>query len=133
MHASRKHISDRTKIPKFKDDRFPLAYHATSLDSKTKGVTILISKQTPFQLIDSIYYPLGRYIFLKGKIGPHPIVIPNIYAPNMKQVAFFRQIGDLLTSFSTGILILGGDFNVLLNPILDTSNGMSSLPFRAIK
>lgn len=98
-----------------------------------KGVTILISKQTPFQLIDSIYDPLGRYIFLKGKIGPHPIVIPNIYAPNMKQVAFFRQIGDLLTSFSTGILILGGDFNVLLNPILDTSNGMSSLPFRAIK
>lgn len=60
-----------SKIQKFKDDRFPLAYHATSPNLKTnKDVTILISKQTPFQLTDSMCDPLGRYIYLKGKIVP---------------------------------------------------------------
>lgn len=71
--------------------------------------------------------------FLKEKLAPTPITIANIYAPNTKQVAFFRQIGDLLTSFPRGILILGGDFNIPLNPILDTSNGTSTLPYRSLK
>lgn len=52
-------------------------------------MSILISKQTPFQLLDSMLDSGGRYIFLIGKIGSHPI---------MKQVAFFWKIKDLLTT-----------------------------------
>ncbi|KAM5171776.1 A.superbus venom factor 1-like [Mantella aurantiaca] len=36
-------------------------------------------------------------------------------------------------SFQEGMLILGGDLNVPLNPGIDTSNGTSSLPYRALK
>lgn len=121
------------KVPKLQDKTFSLAYHATNPEGKTKGVSILISKQTSFQLLDSMLDPGGRYIFLKGKIGSHPITIANIYAPNTKQVAFFRKIKYLLTNFTSGILILGADFNIPLNPLIDTSNGTPSFPFRALK
>lgn len=80
-----------------------------------------------------MYDEAGRYIFLKGKIGSRPITIANIYAPNTKQVPFFQRIGDLLTAFASGILILGGDFSVPLNPILNTSSGTSALPYKALK
>lgn len=73
------------KIPNIQDKRFPIAYHATNPEGKNNGVTTLISKHTSFQLIDSMHDPLGRYLFLKGKIGSHPITIRNIYAPNTKQ------------------------------------------------
>lgn len=121
------------KIPKIQDKRFPTAFHATNPEGKTKGVSILISKQTPIQIHDTMLDPGGRYIFLKGKIGPHPITIANVYAPNSNQVAFFRKIKDLLTTFKSGILILGGDFNTPLNPLIDTSSGTSSLPYKALK
>lgn len=121
------------KIPKLNDKRFPLSFHATNPEGKTKGVSILIAKQTPFQVLDTLLHPEGRYIFLKGKLRSHPITIANIYAPNTKQVAFVRKIKDLLTTFASGILILGGDFNIPLNPFLDTSSGTSSLPYRALK
>lgn len=37
-----------------------------------------------------------------------------------------------LTSFQSGILIAGGDFNVALIPAQDTSTGASSMTFRAL-
>lgn len=120
-------------IPKLKDQNYLHVFRATSATSKTKGVSILISKDTPFQLLDTLLNPEGCYIFLKGKLGARPVSIANIYAPNSKQVAFFRQIGDLLTLFANGILILSGDFNVPLNPLLDSSSGTSELPYRALK
>lgn len=102
-------------IPKFKSQHFPHAYHATTADSKTKGVSILISNNTLFQLIDTLLNPEGRYIFLKGRLGACPITI------------------ELLSSFAVGILILGGDFNVPLNSLLDSSSGTSAPSYRSFK
>lgn len=121
------------KTPKLSDKEFAHAFHSMNKDSKIKGVPILISKNTFFQMTDSLCDQEGRHIFLKGKINSRPITITNIYAPNTKQVAFFRHICDLLSSFSTDILIFGGDFNVPLNPLLDTSSGTSAMPQRALK
>lgn len=35
--------------------------------------------------------------------------------------------------FASGVLILGGDFNVTLNPGVDSSSGSSCIPYRALK
>ena len=121
------------KIPKFHDMRYPTAFHASNTEGKTKGVSILISNRTPFQVQDTMLDPGGRYIFIKGKLENHPMTIANVYAPNSRQVTFFRKIKDLLTTFASGILVLGGDFNIPLDPLIDTSNGTSSLPYRALK
>lgn len=44
-----------------------------------------------------------------------------------------REVTTKLTLFQSGLLILGGDLNVPLDPLVDTSTGTSSLPFSALQ
>lgn len=120
-------------IPKLHNNFFPQFYHASKVDSKTKGVSILISKHCPIQILEVQRDTNGRYLFLKGSIHNRPITLANLYAPNKQQVPFFRKTLQLLTSFQNGILIVGGDFNVALSPPQDTSTGTSSITYRALR
>lgn len=123
-------------IPKLHNKHFPTVYHASNKDTKSKGVSILIAKHCPIQISEVQRDPQGRFLFLKGTLHHRPITIVNVYAPNTQQVTFFRKTFRQLLTFQSGTLIVGGDFNVALNPSLDTSNGLSSLTYsahRAIK
>lgn len=112
-------------VPKLTNNFFPYSYHATSPISKTKGVSILLYKNIPFHVTDTLINDQVRYIFLKGTLKDKPITLANIYSPNTSQVPFFRTIMQHLSTFQKGILILGGDFIVPLNPLLDTSSSTS--------
>lgn len=49
----------------------------------------------------------------------------NVYAPNDNSPQFMKTIFDLVLEMAQGILLIGGDFNCVLNPFLDknpTSN-----------
>lgn len=109
-------------IPKLHNKHFPTVYHASNKDAKSKGVSILISKQCPIQISDVHRDPLGRFLFLKGTLHQRPITIVNVYAPNTQPVSFFHKTFQQFLTFQSGALIVGGDFNVALNPSLDTSN-----------
>lgn len=113
--------------------RFPEVYHATCAGSKTKGVAILIAKSLTFRLKDHVAHLEGRIFFLKEFWKDRPVTLANIYCPNSKQVSFLKDPLLKLASFRAGLLILGGDFNMALDPILDTSTGTSSLPFASLK
>lgn len=119
--------------PKLQNYRYPTAYHATNPLHKSKGVSILIARSCPFQITDSLIDVEGRYLILKGSLLNRKFTLANIYAPNLRQVPFFKKITNTLTTFQEGTLILGGDFNVPLNPIQDTSTGSSSFPYAALK
>lgn len=119
--------------PKLSNAQYPTVLHATNPLHKTKGVSILIAKNCPFQIKDSLIDTDGRYLFIKGSLHNKTITLANIYAPNKHQVPFFRSVTNSLTTFQEGTLILGGDFNVPLNPIQDTSSGASTLPYTALR
>lgn len=63
----------------------------------------------------------------------------NIYAPPGTEASFFRKIFDLIALETYGTLVCAGDFNVILNPVLDTTNtnrkknGSEKLINRALK
>lgn len=120
-------------VPRLTDSTFTRAYHATNDHAKTKGVSILVSKNAPFDLTEQMTDSDGRYIFLKGKYGGVPITIANVYFPNKAHLAFCNQLSHKLQEFSTGCVILGGDFNIPLNPLTDTSNGNTSIRYRTLK
>lgn len=111
---------------------YPSATHATSKENKTKGVSILLTKHCPFQITDSLSDVDGRFLFLKGLLYGKRLTLANIYAPNVKQVPLFRNTLQKLADFQEGSLILGGDFNIPMNPLTDTSSGTSKLPFKAL-
>lgn len=99
-------------IPKLSNHVYQSAFHATNPISKTKAVSILISKHAYFHLLDSLVDPDGRFVFLKGTYASKPITLANIYCPNEHHVTFFRKTCKLLLSFQQGLVLLGGDFNV---------------------
>lgn len=120
-------------IPKLHNSFNPTVYHATNDYSKSKGVSILISKNCPLQVQDTMLDTNVHYIFLRGKLHTKPITLANLYAPNRQQVPFFRNTLQLLTSFHRGMLVVGGDFNLALSPSLDSSSGSSTITFRALR
>lgn len=120
-------------IPKLTNYLSHIAIHSTNPTAKTKRASILLSKHAPFQLLDSLVDPEGRFVFIKGLYASKPLTLANIYSPNEYQVSFFRKISDLLLSFREGMVLLEGDFNVPLNPDIDTSSGTSMLSYRALR
>lgn len=78
-------------IPKLHSNFYPIAYHTANDESKSKGVSILISKNCPIQIQDTLQDVNGQYLFLKGKLYNKPITLANLYAPNKQQVPFFRN------------------------------------------
>lgn len=69
-------------IPRLTDSYFNEAHHATNNVSKSKGVSILLSKDASFEITDKLVDPGGRFIFIKGLCGGVPTALANVYLPN---------------------------------------------------
>uniref|UniRef100_A0A8C5QZ09 exodeoxyribonuclease III n=1 Tax=Leptobrachium leishanense TaxID=445787 RepID=A0A8C5QZ09_9ANUR len=107
---------------------YPEGYYSNYIAAKSRGTAILFSHDVPFQLEEQQINDEGRYIFLRGKILGTQYTFASIYLPNTGQHKCLARILKRLTSFSSGILVLAGDFNVPLDPRMDTSRKCSSIP-----
>lgn len=61
----------------------------------------------------------GRYIIVAGRLYNTPILLVNIYAPNIDDEQFISSILNILPNLDTHQVIMGGDFNFVLDPLLD--------------
>lgn len=111
---------------------FPVTFSSNNPSAKTKGVSILISRSTPFSLRERFSDPEGRLLFVKGSLCGRLYTLAAIYAPNVGQVPFLESALNKLRVFVEGEIVVGGDFNVVLDPSLDPS-GRASLPYSMIK
>lgn len=94
----------------------------SSFQVKARGVAILISKAVPFVPSQVIADKNGRYIIVSGKLFNTFITLANVYAPNIDDVNFFRHFFSMLPGLNSCPLIIGGDFNCWLDPVLDRSS-----------
>ena len=98
----------------------------------SKGVLILIKEKLDFELLSSSLDGQGRFIILKANVQDQLFYFVNIYAPNKtkEQCTFFQLIQselDNLNIEADGNIIIGRDFNVILNPELDGLGGKPKL------
>lgn len=107
--------------------RYPTWYYSLSDIHKAKGVAIGLSCNTAFKLDKMLRDPMGRFLFLKGSLGSMPCTLANLYAPNRDQAGFLTTTLKKLRDFAQGCVLLAGDFNVPLEPCIDTSKGRSSI------
>lgn len=96
-------------------------YHS-SFNSKARGVAILVHKNVPLSVTDVISDPNGCYIMVSGKISGNSVVLVNVYGPNWDNEDFFKKLFFSLPDVNGSHLILGGDFNCCLDPLLDRSS-----------
>lgn len=97
----------------------------STFSSKARGVAILIRKTIPFRHVSTVSDPSGRYILVTGYIYSLHVTLLNVYAPNFDDPAFFSKIFNLLPNTH---IIIGGDFNCMLDSFLDKSAYSTQLP-----
>ena len=99
-------------------------------DSKSRGVAILIRQGLDFQHIETHKDENGRWILVKAQICNQKIIFLNIYAPNdtQNQIQFYTEIAQLIQTHSSKdfSLLIGGDFNVVLDPKRDKKGGQDT-------
>ena len=85
-------------------------FHAKGNDKKA-GVAILISDKIDFKTKAIKKYKEGNYILMKGSIQEEDFTLVNIYAPNIGEPKYIKQILTDIKGEIDGNTIIVGDFN----------------------
>ena len=83
------------------------------------GVAILLTKSTAGKIREVRRDMQGRYIFCKIEMDGYDYCIGNIYSPNCDDLEFFEEVSNIIEDMQCIHVILGGDFNVVLDPVID--------------
>ena len=90
------------------------------------GVAILVKPNSDC-VINKVESDInGRYIFLNITIDDTKFLVLNLYGPNKdkEQILFYNSIiSKLMEDYSNSNIVIGGDFNIYLNHILDKKGG----------
>lgn len=94
-------------------------YHSRSR-SKVEELPLQSKRQSPLnQLISD---PRGRYVIVSGKLYNNLVTLVSIYAPNIDDEVFIKSFFMALPNMDSHKLIMGGDFNLVMDPLLDRSS-----------
>ena len=85
-----------------------------------RGVATLISNALAYEHISETVDEEGRFIKVTGRIEGSIITLLNVYVPPGSDWLLYRRVFDLMVD-SQGVVVCGGDFNIRLNPALDSS------------
>lgn len=113
----------RNDVSLLKSNWFQYQFYAGG-SSKARRVAIAISKEIQVQTPIILRDPRGRYIFGKCVIDDTLYTLASIYAPNSGQIDFLKHALESLVMFQSGELLIGGDFNKVLDNLLDKTHGL---------
>jgi exonuclease III len=87
-------------------------------------VAIFINKAVNYKVIDKVTDENGRIVLLNVQIDDAVFSLVCIYTPNSKTLRnmFFKKVSNFCKEHGTGILVVGGDFNEIMQDIDRRSN-----------
>ena len=95
--------------------------------STARGVAILLPCDFDIVVDKVIKDKEGRFLMLVTTFNEQTLILANVYAPTKdkkeKQLNFLNYVYDSLQEYSDKNVLLGGDFNVTLNPSFDKKGG----------
>ncbi|WP_419593383.1 reverse transcriptase domain-containing protein, partial [Thiolapillus sp.] len=93
-----------------------------SSSSNKKGLAILINNNFEFTFVKLIVDDKGDYMILQLKMNDQTITLINLHSPNNDDPAFYDRVRGAIKSIRNQELIVAGDWNLVLNPELDSQN-----------
>ena len=93
-----------------------------SFTSRARGVAILFNNTFEFKVQNIHSDKTGNLLVMNVIINSIEYILVNIYAPNRDEPDFFRQIQNTLNKYQVDNVIIGGDWNLLLDPNNDGKN-----------
>lgn len=111
------HFKNEDEALKMKRDWVGKVLH-NSVSSKSCGVVILVNKRLNFILSKEFKDSDGRILGVEAEINGVKVVLCNVYAPNKESPGFIHKVNKILGGLE-GQIILGGDFNQVIDDHLD--------------
>ena len=97
----------------------------SGIASNKAGVAILLNNNFTFKVLRQLCDKEGRYIIIDLEVGELILTIGNIYAPNKDDPVFFQNICEQMIMFRCEEIILGGDFNLVMDVKKNKKGGKS--------
>ena len=110
--------ADNEKFRNIWDGTFYL--HGQSTNSR--GVAVLFNDTFEYQVMSSSKDTEGNYLQLSIKMFDLEVNLMTIYGPNVDNPNFFENIENLIMQSNADYHIVCGDFNLVLDPTIDTNN-----------
>lgn len=117
--------------PRINDKWIGWAYHNT-FNQKKRGVSILFSKKVNLKVEREFRDKEGRVIILLVNLMGQNLILGNLYAPNIDDPDFFLHLKKIILDFGDFPVILGGDYNQVLDVFLDRSGSGVVRPSRTL-
>ena len=100
--------------------------------NNSRGLCILFPNNLDYSVENDIVDKEGRFLILSVKIGDKRFVLANVYAPTKNhetdQCEFLDTFRSKMVDFIGENILIGGDFNMTLNPNIDKSGGREEGP-----
>ena len=93
--------------------------------SSKAGVGIIFNNNFNLNVIKTLQDPNGRFIICDIEADGKLLTLANIYAPNKDDPNFFDTFFDRLSCFKCDDVVIGGDFNLVLDVEKDKKNGIA--------
>ncbi|OCT84251.1 hypothetical protein XELAEV_18022398mg [Xenopus laevis] len=105
-------------MPKIHFRGFNPVYVSKLQEKKAKGTAILIADSIQWSYREHISDNQGHLVAVKGNIGDKMYTFASVYLPNTRQLQTLKSILHTLDGFTEGTLIIGGDLNLSLEPMV---------------
>ena len=92
-------------------------------ETNARGVAILIKKSSPITVKNQYKDDYGRYVILDVTIADKDVTLVNLYGPNEDKPEFFLELINNIENLPNDNRIIGGDFNLVLDKLVDKSGG----------
>lgn len=100
-------------------------------NSNSRGVCILVNNNCDLTVYKEFYDNDGRVIILDAIIMGQQFTLINIYGPNNDNPTFFDNIEKTFNNFDCESVIMGGDFNFVLDVSVDKKGGKNRTNYQA--
>ena len=105
-------------------------FYCSHGNTKSKGVAIVIPNEISHDIKNVFNDEEGRIIAIECNIANEAMLLINCYFPTKdkqsEQIATLNQLRDIITPFADKTIILGGDFNLVLDETLDKQGGVNA-------
>ena len=105
----------------------------STFSSNKAGVCILFNNTFNLQIQKLFVDPSGRFIICDIQANSKSLTLANIYAPNEDSPTFFLDFFDHLSDFNCDDIVVGGDYNLVLDLEKDKRGGLCRTHQNSVK
>ena len=93
----------------------------STYNTKIRGVSTLFHKSLNFTISQNIADAFGRYVITIGELNNEQVAFVDLYAPPSSDGSVFHEINNHISMLGDIRLVMGGDYNTVLDNITDKS------------